>query len=102
MWRRVEQNAVTLTDVASLERERELDLVYTVQDEMSDAGSPGELSRVRPQYPEPKTMLLLRRAHASQIARDVWIEVQRDQVRKVAFVHPLGGQLIGAQVFHGT
>jgi hypothetical protein len=47
-------------------------------------------------------MLLLRRAHASQTARDIWIEVQRDQVRKVAFVQHLGGQLIGAEAFRGT
>ncbi|WP_235884573.1 hypothetical protein [Bradyrhizobium frederickii] len=44
----------------------------------------------------------LRRTDAADIAGDIGIEMQRDEVGEVAFVQPLGGQSLGAELVHGA
>jgi hypothetical protein len=80
---------------------------------MPDARSPGECPVFRSQHPQTEAMLipmrhigveiglrLLRRTDAAEIARNLGIEMQRDEVGEMIFTKPFGAEPRRSEMFH--
>jgi hypothetical protein len=84
-----------------------------LDDKVADTRATGEFTIVRPQDPKAKSESIpmfeicgeigarhLRRAYTAQVAHDLRVKVQDDQIRKMIFMQPLGAQLCGFEAFH--
>jgi hypothetical protein len=96
----------------ALEGIGDFDFRGTVYDQVTDTRAADKFAVVRPQHPQAKSVPVpmveigdeksacgLRRAHTADVTHDVRIEVQRDQICKVALTQSFGASLAVSNLF---
>src|SRR5689334_10355089 len=97
----------------TLESVGNLDLVDTLDKDVTDARAAGKRTVFRSQYPKAEAvpvpmgdvvdeigLCLVRRAHAAEIARHLGIEVQFDEIGEMILAELFGGEPSGGEMIH--
>jgi hypothetical protein len=100
---------------AAHERIGNLDLVGVVYLDVPEPRTSGERPVLGSQRPQAEAVPVpmghvgcpvflggFRRAHAADVASDIGIQMQRDEIGEVIFIQPFGGQSVGAEVIHAA